>query len=294
VGGLKARDNVMYRGTKVGAVDHVEVGASNLTVVAMVDDKVVLRTGCRANVCTLSMLGGYYLKLEEGEGEIQPLSEVTIAGSSPTDWMQDVAAIARNLNSLTSRKEIETVVSNCTVMSVRMREVSEKASAVMARVERGEGTVGRLLSSDESLYTDMRASVADLRTAIADAKRSLVGVSNTMANASRAFDNIAVITDGIRDEKTMADIKGGIAAFRTAAESMNAKELMARAGTLVDNLNVVAERMKAGEGTLGRLSNDAKLYDELNALIRDARQVLDNFRDTTPITTFSSLATGAL
>ena len=35
------------------------------------------------------------------------------------------------------------------------------------------------------------------------------------------------------------------------------------------------------------------MYDELQGLIKDVRQVLDNYRDTTPISTFTSLATGA-
>ena len=287
VGGLKARDNVMYRGTKVGVVDRVEVGETNLTVVALIDDRVVLRRNCKASVCTLSMLGGYYLKLDEGLGEPQDIRKAVIAGVPPTDWMEDVSRIARNLSDLTSRSEIETVVTNFTVMSERMREISEKAAEIMSRIDRGEGTVGRLLSADESLYTD-------LRTTVADAKRMMSGVSNAMASATRAFDGVAAITDDIRDEKTMADFKGGLAAFRTAAESLDAKDLMSRAGALVDNLNAVAERVKAGEGTLGRLASDAKLYDELNALVRDMRQVLDNYRDTTPISTFSSLATGAL
>ena len=288
VGGLKARDNVMYRGTKVGAIDRVEVNETNLVVVAMIDDHVILRTGARASVCTLSMLGGYYLKLEEGAGEPQPdLRSAAIIGESPTDWMQDVSKIARNVNQLTSREEIESVVTNFAVMAERMREISEKASEIMARIERGEGTVGRLLSSDETLYTDMR-------TTIADAKRTVSTISNAMVSASRAFDGVAEIADGIRDKQTMEDLKGGIAAFRKAAESLDAKDFMSRATTLVDNLNAVATQIKSGEGTLGRLTNDAKLYNELDGLIRDARQVLDNYRDTTPITTFSSLATGAL
>ena len=36
------------------------------------------------------------------------------------------------------------------------------------------------------------------------------------------------------------------------------------------------------------------MYDEVNAVIKDVRQIVDNYRDTTPITTFGSLATGAL
>ena len=44
----------------------------------------------------------------------------------------------------------------------------------------------------------------------------------------------------------------------------------------------------------GRFTDvDAILYDEVNGLVRDIRQVIDNYRDTTPISTFSSLALGA-
>ena len=49
-----------------------------------------------------------------------------------------------------------------------------------------------------------------------------------------------------------------------------------------------------GEGTLGKLTSESAMYDELSALIKDVRQIVDNYRDTTPITTFGSLATGAL
>ena len=280
VGGLKARDNVMYRGTKVGAIDHVEVSPSNLTVVALIDEHVILRSTARARVCTLSMLGGYYLSLDEGTGDVLDFKTEVLAGDPPTDWMEDVSRIASNLNKLTSREEVETVVTNFAVLSERMREISEKASEIMARIARGEGTVGRLLSADETLYTDLRGTVEV--------------ASNALARADAAFNGIAEITESLRDEQTLADLKGGIAAFRATAESLNAGDLMARAKELVESLNAVAARIESGEGTLGKLAQDPKLYNELDGLLRDARQVLDNYRDTTPISTFSSLATGAL
>jgi len=279
VGGLKERDNVMYRGTKVGAIERVEVTASNLVVVAMVDDKVVLRTGYSASVCNLSMLGGYYLKLEEGVGEPLPLTTAFV-GLPPTDWMQDVAKIARNINEITSRPEIKAMVTNFNAMAVRARAIAEKADAVMSRIERGEGSVGRLLSKDDTGYRDIQETAA--------------GSKAMVASATKAFDNVTAITDGLKDEKTLEDLRAGIAAFRKAAEGLDSKDLMVKAGALADNLNAVALKLKNGEGSLGRLVNDPKAYDELNGLIKDCRQVLDNFRDTTPISTFSSLATGAL
>ena len=74
---------------------------------------------------------------------------------------------------------------------------------------------------------------------------------------------------------------------------VDVKATVARANTLLENLNAFALDLKEGKGTIGRLAQDPKLYDEVNALMHDVRQVIDNYRDTTPITTFSSLAAGA-
>lgn len=287
VGGLKERDNVMYRGTKVGAVERVNVTPTNLVVIAMIDDRVVLREGYRASVCNLSMLGGFFLKLEEGEGAPLDLKTTAFVGIPPTDWMQDVSKIARNLNELTSRPEIHAMVTNFTAMSERARTIADKVDEVISRISRGEGTVGRLLSKDESVYEDLKATAEEAKKALGDAK-------TTMASVKKAFDNVGEITESLKDRQVLDDLKGGVAAFRKAAEGFDAKDISARATALVDNLNAVAEKIKSGEGTLGKLADSSELYDELNGLIKDARQVLDNYRDTTPISTFSSLATGAL
>ena len=72
------------------------------------------------------------------------------------------------------------------------------------------------------------------------------------------------------------------------------KELSDNAAKVVENLAAVSGRLEKGEGTLGKLTAERALYDEISALVKDVRQIVDNYRDTTPITTFGSLATGAL
>ena len=121
---------------------------------------------------------------------------------------------------------------------------------IAARLANGEGPLGRLLASDETVLDDLKAAIASFKT------------------ACDSFD-----VSGLKGE---------------------ASDVLARAGTLVDSLNVVAARLANGEGTLGRLSADDTLYKEIEGLVRDLRQVLDNYRDTTPISTFTSIATGAL
>ena len=287
VGGLKDRDNVMYRGTKVGVVERVEVTPSNLVVTARIDSNVILREGYSATVCSLSMLGGTYLRLDEGEGESLDLETTLFRGVTPTDWMEDLRQIASTVNGFVSGQEIGVIVTNAVEASEKAREFAEdakrmaddvkafidkanhfadKAVAVADRVERGEGMVGKLLSSDDTVYDDFK---------------------ETMANAKE-------ISAKVNRDKMFDDLEAGIAAFRKAAEEFDAKGMSEKGAARLADLGVVAERLKNGEGTLGRLSNDPELYEEVRGLRKDVRQIVDNYRDTTPISTFTSLATGAL
>jgi phospholipid/cholesterol/gamma-HCH transport system substrate-binding protein len=286
VGGLKDHDSVMYRGTKVGAVEEVVVGPSNLLVRIEIDRSVVLREGYKIAVCNLSMLGGNYLVLEEGEGAVIDIASAQLKGETPTDWMRDVSEIARNLKEITGRIEIESIITNIEAASV-------SAKVIAQRLERGEGSLGRLLSADDTLYRDVSAAVAD-------AKKTLADASEITARVNRGEGTVGRLLSA--DDTLYAELKESVAAFKKACDQVKLPENMDReiaeitagANRLMTNLNVVAERLRNGEGTLGRLTADQKLYDDVQGIIKDVRQVLDNYRDTTPISTFGSLIMGGL
>ena len=305
VGGLKDHDSVMYRGTKVGTVDHIDLTPSNLTVVAEVDQGVVLRSGYRIAVCNLSMLGGNYLLMEEGLGDELPLT-TTFCGETPTDWMRDVSRIAKNLNDFTSGGELKAIVTNFEATSVQVRELVD-------RVARGEGTVGRLLSTNDTVYAELQETIANasevserLKNGIGTIGKLLstndtvyVDLQRTLANAGEISERLKAGEGAIgrllaKDDPISAELESAIASFRKACESFDGKETVASANRLLENLNAVAEKMKAGEGSLGKLVNSPELYDEVQGLTKDVRQVIDNYRDTTPISTFGSLIMGGL
>ena len=302
VGGLKDHDNVMYRGTKVGTVEKVTVTPSNLVVKVMIEQDVTMRAGYRVAVGNISMLGGNYLMLEEGEGEVLDLSAVTLHGETPTDWMEDMAKIASNLKRITSSPEVKVILTNLAAMSARARAICERAEGIVARVERGEGTVGKFLSTNDTVYADFAAAMTDAKVAVANVKaiseklnrdQTIEAIHATVADAKATFANAKAISEKLNRDQTFVDLENGIAAFRKAAEGLDTKETVAKANALLDNLTAVAADLREGKGTIGKLVNDPKLYDEVNGLVRDVRQVIDNYRDTTPVSTFSSLAVGA-
>ncbi len=338
VGGLKERDNVVYRGMKVGTVDRIILGQSNILVEASVDDDVVLRKSCRVSVSALSLLGGNYLLLEEGTGEPQPLTTTVFHGEPPVDWMRDLGTIARNLSDLTSDGNVRSIVTNFEATAANL-------NTIVSRVQRGEGTVGKLLSSDETVYNDISNAVASAKTAAADisaiASRVERGdgtlgkllstndvihadLRDALASARTALDAVKSAATNInaiaarleRGEGTMGkllssddavykDLKATLANIRKVTDDLKAgeglagrlvydKKLGADASELLDNLNGVSSRLAKGSGTLGKLMTDQELYNELNSLIKDVRQIVDNYRDTTPVSTFGSLIMGGL
>ncbi len=62
---------------------------------------------------------------------------------------------------------------------------------------------------------------------------------------------------------------------------------------LTANLRSVSEQMSTGQGTLGKLIADDELYEEAQLLMREVRAAIDDFRETAPITTFTSIFFGA-
>ena len=324
VGGLKDRDSVMYRGMKVGVIDRIDLTKTNVTMVVRVDDDVVLREGYRISVASLSLLGGNYLLLEEGEGEPLPLGTTLFRGEPPTDWMRDIGRIASSVGDLTSDGGIRSIVTNIEAVAANLnavvtriekgegtvgkllssdetvyndlKETVASAKAVAGRLERGEGTVGKLLSSDETVYNDVKATVASAKTIAGRLENGEGTVGRLLSSDDTVYQDLKASLANVRDVTAKLKEGNGLLGKLTGDEKLaaDASAMIEKLAAASTDLAAVASRLEKGEGTLGKLSADSKLYDEVTALLKDVRQIVDNYRDTTPISTFGSLIGGAL
>ena len=303
VGGLKDRDSVMYRGMKVGVIDGISLDGANVKMVASINADVVLREKYRISVASFSLLGGNYLLLEEGEGAQLPLEGTVFRGEPPMDWMRDLGRIANSVSQITSGGELRDIVTN-------VQAVAVKLSQVVARVERGEGTVGKLLSSDDSVYRDLKDTVATAKTAVVSVNDTFASAKTIAARVERGEGTVGKLLSS--DDAVYRDLKASLENVRDVTARIrdgngllmrladdgklaaDASALVGRLAAASADLASVASRLEKGEGTLGKLSADARLYDEVTALVKDIRQVVDNYRDTTPISSFGSLIGGAL
>jgi phospholipid/cholesterol/gamma-HCH transport system substrate-binding protein len=165
------------------------------------------------------------------------------------------------------------------------------------------------LPADTPLVGERPRDLMGETTEVIQTVRKSLDEGAIMANLEEIMAHIEVISRRLRDgEGTVGKllVDDGLATSLTEiADRVNRGEglvgkLLSDDDTLYNDLvatasglRVVVERMEKGEGALGRLMADDELYEEAKQLLHEIRAAVDDFRETAPITTFTSIFFGA-
>jgi phospholipid/cholesterol/gamma-HCH transport system substrate-binding protein len=205
---------------------------------------VKLHTDYLIQVKSSSVLGGKYVDVYEGSQGAELLDPaLRITGKQPVDFIEEASDA---IVSIRSSLEQGGVLGN-------LEETMKNLKEITGGLERGEGTIGKLLKED-AVYADIKQITADLK--------------DVSGRLSRGEGTLGKLLSS--DESVYNDLK--------------------------DTLNTVNESMAKvgrGEGTLGKLINDEALYDELMKTLAEIRAMFDDIRETSPVTSLSSIFFGA-
>ncbi len=258
IGGLREGDPVFLRGTKVGAVKETKLENNQVIVRADLDSPVQLRQGFKVEVVASSMLGGKQLNISEGPLNAEPLAvDAIIAGTKPTDILEELGAAVAGIREMTDQvaagKGTLGKLIQDDAVYNTLQEMLTNLRDVSTKLARGEGTIGKLLN-EETVYTDLKATVANLQE-----------VSGRLANGEGTLGKLLS-----KDDKLYTDLS-----------------------VTMTNLRTITDKVGSGEGTLGRLVNDDQIYVEAQKLLGELRAAIDDMRETSPVTTFSTILFGA-
>lgn len=318
VGQLKVQDPVTVRGMKVGSVQELNMGDGCVWVTFRIKANVPLYSDCTVSVAQTSLLGGSCLEIVQGTPGEALSPEIPLSGKTPKNVMDDLSEVVADLRQSLNPEDLREALGN-------IRKASADIASITGRIEGGDGLVGKLLSPEDTTYADLQATLANVRGITDDIRsgKGLVGKllsedDTTYDNLSQTIANVRDVSEGLRDgrgligkllreeDSTYADLQASMANIRSITAKTNDPQtaigrLLSNESTLVGdleataaNLKAVTAKLDAGEGTLGKLVNDDGLATEVEATVRDVRQIIDNMRDTAPITTFTSLFFGGL
>jgi phospholipid/cholesterol/gamma-HCH transport system substrate-binding protein len=246
VAGLKQKADVRLAGVLVGKVKGIRlVGGKAIVDIELTKD-VALREGASAAIQSLGMLGDKYVELVPGRVGGSPLPEgTTVRGDVPVNFDQ-ITRLARDIE-----VDILDITKNLKD-SLGGALGKEKLTGIVDSVLVLSQELRKLLESNRS---NIDATTANFREFSAQMTQLVGRIDKLVAN------NQGNVTDTVA----------------------NAKELSTKLQSTVDNMNAITGRIKAGEGTIGKLvesdQTDKNLNDALVA-VKDGVKSLTEAMDT--------------
>lgn len=276
---LKIGDEVRMAGVKIGAVERTRLANRRAEAVLRIDSGVEVASDATATIVMAGLIGTNYIGIDLGSAGSPALRD---GAEIRTRVTPDINAIMTELGNLGQKLEgalgafgnamngeggkdgvFQKLDRLVTENSVKINATMTNLQEVTGKLNRGEGTLGRLIN-DPKLHDELLASVGEIRAAATDAK-------NFMASAQTIVDQV----------KAGKGTLGTLVFDDTAGADLKAT---------VNNLRSISEKLARGEGTLGKLINDDTLYQSAQSTIRKADRALDGMGDSGPITAVGIVA----
>jgi phospholipid/cholesterol/gamma-HCH transport system substrate-binding protein len=278
--GLRDGDSVVVRGMKVGNVNEILLKTNSVVVTMLLESNIEIREGYSIRIMPSSVLGGQYLHIDQGPFGSKPLpQDMLFDGQTPPDLMNEAALL---VNELRERLFDGGIVDD-------LERTTKGFRLVVERIESGQGTIGKLLSDDDTLYSDI---VDTMETVSGFAKRIESGegtLGKLFSEDTTIYDNLLASTEALATVmQQLEDGKGTLGKLLSEDDS-----LYTDLHDTVKSLKTVAQKIERGEGLLGKLTNDEQLYTDIQEVVGEARATLDDFRESSPVVTFSSIFFGA-
>lgn len=278
VRGLRQGDNVYMRGVQVGRIRSLEFMNEGVLVHASLDHPPVLKENYRIEILPSSILGGQYLSIYEGSPDAERISmDQVLRGIRPVDIMDEATTTIRSL-----RESLDEggILKNLESTMLQLNKITTD-------IGEGRGTLGRMIT-DETLYENLAEVTGSLKEVVAMLERGEGTIGKLMTDES-VYENLREISDNLAMVSQRIGAGEGMIGRLLTEDDTLYEDLAASAAAIRRITTMMAE----GEGAIGRMLTDDELYEDAKLLIQEIRGTIDDFRDTAPLTTFTSIFFGA-
>ena len=305
VSGLAEGNPVKISGVTVGVVKDINLPRDpkkkDVDITLMIDKKYAdrIRSDSRARLKKLGLLAGdSYIDVSPGSPRFDALeaganipaarqTDVDQLISSGEDLVDNFVQISYSLKNVLNRIDRgEGLIGELTTAPETKQRVTDtflttlnKTNAILAHVESGRGTVGRLIYDDK--YGE------ELTGSLAQAAKSLLAVTtNVQTSFEKGEGMLPALLHDPEGKKKVYDLvdnlkvtTGNLATFTTTLQNgqgllprlMNDKayadQSLAEFTALVRQLNDAVTKLNNGNGTAGKIINDPSVYESINDIL---------------------------
>jgi len=278
ISGLDVGDTVRVAGVEVGKVERIGLKKEFARVTLVVDHDVALYEDADAQVKTHGLLGNQFVSIDPGHERfprVKPGGEI---------------------QSSVSEEDVNVVLGKLSEVANDIRSVTENLKRVFGG-EEGEKSLREIFTSTQTLSREMAQIATENKEQIKEITKHLAGLTGdiqqmvsenreairvTMATLPETAENLRGITGETRRllEEHYEDLSATLGQLRVASVRLDAS---------LKNMEEISQKIKDGEGTLGKLISDPQLYEEATNTLREARNLIEDLREQAPISAFISL-----
>lgn len=206
----------------------------------------------RAKIGTVGLLGDKYLDIEVGDPRDPTLeSGDFVMNERPIDYEGLIARAAEGVEELVASLE--------------------GSREIIASVNQGEGTLGRLIN-DPALYNDW-VELSDEARGLLSRIQTGEGTVPSLLNDPGLYDRMVETSDDL--QRLTRRIEQGEGTLGRMVQDPQLYEDLVE--TVRDGQRLVRE-MRTGEGSIARMINDPALYERLDRFVIDAQGLINDLQ----------------
>jgi phospholipid/cholesterol/gamma-HCH transport system substrate-binding protein len=244
--GIVSKTHVKANGVSVGKVRDVVLERTMTKVGLEVDKDVPVPVGSRIEIRSVGLLGDVHLEIvrpADAEKLIEP------GGFIP----QSEDAV-----------DMQTLVALVGDIARDIKQVTNSLANTLG-TKKGEQSIQNIVDNIEKMTADLKDTSKTLKSVIGDREEDLNDVVTNVKAGVRDLRAFSASLKDVLDQDNRDRIDRILASF---------DESMVDVKGAAKNINLVAEKIEKGEGTIGRLINDDETLTEIEGAIKDIRQVL--------------------
>lgn len=257
VQGVARHSQVKMAGIPVGHISSVRLEGGMARVDIVVEPDVPLYDDASVSKVTSSLLGEYYLSLAAGtEGKRQLVDgdrvRFVTEATTTDDLMKDLSAIAADVKKVTG------------------------ALAKTVGTPKGEDEIRESIANLAQITDNLNKMVAENRQSVRSIFSNVESITaKGEPEIERILENVRVTTDEVRGLMAQNDAApDGSGGIQQIVDKLNRSTSSLESA--LANVDEVTGRLERGEGTLGRLSKDETLIDEVEGVVEVAGDYVGN------------------
>ena len=239
-GGLGRSDEVQVNGVRKGAVKELSLRGDRVYVDLALADDVQLTSDSKVAIRNVGLMGEKVIAVDLKMTGVRLSERDTIQGVYELGLGEVMASMGGTITQVTELTE-------------ELRSVTQSLTA--------DGHLSQMIRNFSRTGEELRAVVAENRSEL----------RSTMENFSAASRTARGLT---ADREV--ELRRALDQFSVAADNM--ARLSTRLDSLRASIQTITSKVEDGEGTLGKLVNDDKLYADVNSSVQSLKTLIEDIK----------------